>query len=230
MWARTERLWLLFDAGRWDEIVIEAEPCEDGPNARRRPGVDRGPTFRARVLAHRGRSRGAPGDGAVPAAARQIEDLQVLAPALWWGRWSQAGAGERRRALDAAPGVRSRPPRGPSRIPRDPAARRRSRRADRRRADDVAELLSDRPVYTPRTRRGGRCLPARLVEAAGPSTRPPSLTRPRRAWERWGVPPSRPRARGRARCREAMGEDAGTDERGRGPARASRHRRDATIL
>ena len=84
MWSRTERLWLLFDAGRWDEVVELAAPLDawsDEHGDAQVSTVSR--TFHARVLAHRGDLHGATAliDRTLP-VARQIGDLQVLAPAL----------------------------------------------------------------------------------------------------------------------------------------------------
>jgi len=74
--------------------------------------------------------------------------------------------------------------------------------------------LSDRPLYTPRTRLAVDVCRARLAEAAGAYTeaaeRYASLAE---AWERWGGLPEQAYAlSGRARCLEAMGQDAGTEK------------------
>ena len=84
MWSRAEGLWLRFDAGLWDELLDEvAGPRRVGRGARRRADRDGRPALPG------ARAR-APGDAETAVAladafipvARQIEDLQVLAPAL----------------------------------------------------------------------------------------------------------------------------------------------------
>ena len=134
MWSRTERLWLLFDAGRWDEIV-----ADDGPAAA--SGADAhgevqastvASTFQARVLSHRGDARprgGAHGAGRCP-VAEEIDDLQVLAPALFVSALADAAAGDP--AAAARRSLRSVPRRhggGTTRVPRDPPAGGRAARA-----------------------------------------------------------------------------------------------------
>lgn len=84
MWARVGALRLLFDLGRWDELVrctgeVMEASGELGDNAI----APVGPTYLARVLTARGRA----GNAATLLAralpeARQLEDLQVLGPAL----------------------------------------------------------------------------------------------------------------------------------------------------
>ena len=84
MWARVGSLWLLFDLGRWDELVrrtgeVMAASSELGDNAI----APVAPTYLARVLSARGRADSAAAllARALP-EARQLEDLQVLGPAL----------------------------------------------------------------------------------------------------------------------------------------------------
>jgi class 3 adenylate cyclase len=84
MWVRAERLWLLFDAGRWDELMELATVLETWADDHGDVQVGTvARLYRARVLAHRGRLPEARETIAeVLPAARQIEDLQILSPAL----------------------------------------------------------------------------------------------------------------------------------------------------
>ncbi len=102
MWGRAERLWPLFDAGRWDEILLEADALEDWAERHGDTQVSSvAATYQGRVLAHRRsftQARRAM-ERFLP-LARQIEDLQVLAPALSVGALIEAGAGEPDAALE----------------------------------------------------------------------------------------------------------------------------------
>ncbi len=82
MWARAESLWLLYDAGRWDDlldVVATLLPwaTEHGDTIIESIGL----SYRARVLAHRGLLDGlrASMQHVIP-IARQVGDLQVQAP------------------------------------------------------------------------------------------------------------------------------------------------------
>jgi class 3 adenylate cyclase/tetratricopeptide (TPR) repeat protein len=84
MWARAERLWLLFDSGGWVEIERLSEELRNWADAHGDVQVGTvARLYQARIAAHRGRAEaaGALVAGSLP-AARQIEDLQVLSPAL----------------------------------------------------------------------------------------------------------------------------------------------------
>ncbi len=84
MWARAESLWLLFDLGRWDAVVQRAGEVMGASGELGDSAIAPvAPTYLARVLCARGRV----GNAASLLArslpeARQIEDLQVLGPAL----------------------------------------------------------------------------------------------------------------------------------------------------
>ena len=84
MWSRAERMWLLFDAGRWDELLELGEVLRTW--AEEHGDVQVGTVARqygARVLAHRVRLPEAEATVAeILPAARQIEDLQILSPSL----------------------------------------------------------------------------------------------------------------------------------------------------
>lgn len=102
MWSRAERLWPLFDAGRWDEIMDETDRLlgwaeEYGDSQVASVAL----TYRARVLAHRRRSADARDltERFLP-IARIIEDLQVLAHAVSVAAFIEARDGRREAAAD----------------------------------------------------------------------------------------------------------------------------------
>jgi hypothetical protein len=83
-WLKMEALWMLFDLGRWDELLDEAAPLLGWAERHHDPQiacvVD---TYRARVEVERGgASQTAERARSALAAAREIEDPQVLVPAL----------------------------------------------------------------------------------------------------------------------------------------------------
>jgi class 3 adenylate cyclase/tetratricopeptide (TPR) repeat protein len=85
LWLRMEEMWILFDLGEWDTVLEIAQELMDWLEDHRHAGhiAANVPTFRAFVLALRGRSAEV-GDAAdaFVAAARQIKDPQEVAPAL----------------------------------------------------------------------------------------------------------------------------------------------------
>ncbi|MBI2237375.1 MAG: hypothetical protein HYU54_02470, partial [Actinobacteria bacterium] len=84
MWARAESLWLLFDLGRWDAVVQRAGEVMGASGELGDSAIAPvAPTYLARVLCARGRVGNAESllARSLP-EARQIEDLQVLGPAL----------------------------------------------------------------------------------------------------------------------------------------------------
>jgi predicted ATPase/class 3 adenylate cyclase len=84
MWSKAESTWMLFDLGRWDEIIaitdeLGAVAEEIGPGQARLLGLP----YRALVLARRGDPAGAAAvvDQVLP-KARAAADLQLLGPSL----------------------------------------------------------------------------------------------------------------------------------------------------
>lgn len=104
MWTRAEGFWLRFDAGLWNELIEEAEELE----AWAEPHGDAqiatvAKLYRARVLAHRGNATAATElTRSFLPSARQIEDLQVLAPALMVASVAHAAAGDMEQAVSHA--------------------------------------------------------------------------------------------------------------------------------
>ncbi len=84
MWTRAEGFWLRFDAGLWDELLGETAALDEWASSHGDTQiVTVAGLYRARVLAHRGEVATAVELAEVfTPAARRIEDLQVLAPAL----------------------------------------------------------------------------------------------------------------------------------------------------
>jgi class 3 adenylate cyclase len=83
-WARAERLAMLFDLGRWDELTTEANDllAWESRHGETQSGPAAMPHL-ARVQVHRGRvDEAADLVARLLPRAREIEDLQVLAPAL----------------------------------------------------------------------------------------------------------------------------------------------------
>jgi class 3 adenylate cyclase/tetratricopeptide (TPR) repeat protein len=82
MWARAESMWLLYDAGRWDDLLERTDTMIPWAEKHGDSIVGSiGLSYRARVLTHRGQGDADddPLEGAVT-IARQIGDLQVQAP------------------------------------------------------------------------------------------------------------------------------------------------------
>ncbi len=215
MWGRAERLWPLFDAGRWDEILVEADALEDWAEHHGDTQVSSvAATYVGRVLAHRRsftQARKAM-ERFLP-LARQIEDLQVLAPALSVGAMIEAGTGDPVATLELIHEFDSITAEAPAeyREIQLPEAVEAAVLAGG--SEEGARLLSDRPLYTPRTRLAVDACRARLVEAEGAyveaAGRYATLAD---AWERWGGLPERAYAlAGRVRCLERLGEDARLD-------------------
>ncbi|MGH2596274.1 MAG: ATP-binding protein [Actinomycetota bacterium] len=103
MWARAESMWLLYDAGRWDDLLERTDTMipwaeEHGDSIVGSIGA----SYRARVLAHRGQ---ADDDGPMERAvtiARQIGDLQVQAPVYVAAAVVEQARGNGGAALDHA--------------------------------------------------------------------------------------------------------------------------------
>ena len=196
-------------------ILLEAEALEDWAERHGDTQVSSvAATYQGRILAHRRsftQARRAM-ERFLP-LARQIEDLQVLAPALSVGALIEAGLGEPDAALDLIREFDRATAEAPAEYREIQLPEAIEAAVIAGRADEGAELLSDRPLYTPRTRLAVDACRARLVEAAGAhaeaAERYASLAE---AWERWGGLPEQAYAlAGRVRCLEAVGGDPGTD-------------------
>jgi tetratricopeptide (TPR) repeat protein len=103
MWARGESVWMLYDLGEWDRLLVRAdeivawdrEHASGYLQAIVRP-------YGVRVLLHRGRTADVGPDEVEEflRLARQFKDLQTLAPALATGVMAAAEGGEADRAAE----------------------------------------------------------------------------------------------------------------------------------
>jgi class 3 adenylate cyclase/tetratricopeptide (TPR) repeat protein len=101
MWSRAGTLWTLFDAGDWDRLIRESDDLLAWEE--RKGGTQVGAIalpFRARVFVHRGlvEEATALAHDYLP-RAREIQDLQVVAPALVIAALSSSAGGESDAAL-----------------------------------------------------------------------------------------------------------------------------------
>jgi class 3 adenylate cyclase/tetratricopeptide (TPR) repeat protein len=212
MWSTAESLWMLYDAGRWDEALARAEGAIEWATQQEDSQVGTvGLTYSARILAHR---------GTVDLAgelverylhtARQIGDLQILSPALvtaavvaWMNRDDPTAAGYLHEFDDATRD-------GPTeyRELQLPEAVRICRTlADPR----FAEVLAGaRPVVVARTRNAMLSVRALLAEMRGDlAGATAGFREAAEAWGRWGDPFERAHALdGTARCLSAEGPTA----------------------
>ncbi|CAN5669494.1 hypothetical protein BH18ACT17_BH18ACT17_01240 [soil metagenome] len=189
MWTRAEGFWLRFDAGLWDELLEEVGTAEQWSE-------DHGDTqiatvsriYGARVLAH----RGALGDAAelvgefLP-AARQIEDLQVLAPALVVAVVVASGTGSHEGVRSLAAELDSATAGGPTEyrelyLPEVVRAL-----VDASDPELAAHIVGDRRVHVRRTRAAMASCRALLLEAGGDDPAAAEGFRDAEdAWRSWG--------------------------------------------
>jgi tetratricopeptide (TPR) repeat protein len=83
VWSQTETLWMLFDQGRWDEVLDISAVAMERDAGTTQIGT-MASSFRALVLVRRGQVRDAAAlvDAFLP-QARNVQDPQVLSPALF---------------------------------------------------------------------------------------------------------------------------------------------------
>ena len=103
MWAGAESVWMLYDLGEWDRILVRAEEvaawdAEHGSGSLQAIVAP----YRVRVLLHRGRAAEVGSDEVevFVRLARQFKDLQTLAPALATAVLAAADAGDADRAVE----------------------------------------------------------------------------------------------------------------------------------
>ena len=215
MWGRAESLWLLYDAGRWDDVVRVAGELlpwarEHGDTIVESIGL----SYRARVLAHRGQQ---PPEDMLERSlplARQIGDLQVQAPVfvaaaiVEHARGNASSAMEHIRAFDDATED------GPTeyRELQSPEVVRVCLANGE--AELATRILGDRPVFVARTKDAVLAGRAAIAEARGDTEDALELFRAAAAaWETYGDPFERAHAlAGSARCLEALGRSDEGDE------------------
>ncbi len=189
MWTRAEGLWLRFDAGLWDELLGETELLGSW-------STEHGDTqiatvadvYRARVVAHRGDAATATDlmERALP-VAREIQDLQVLAPTLLVGVVAHATAGADAEALALVEEFDDATRAGPSEY-RELYLPELARVLIAAGTIDLAErIVGERAVHVRRTRLAVASCRALLDEARGDLDAAVSGFRAVAAeWEAWG--------------------------------------------
>jgi hypothetical protein len=189
MWSRAEGLWLRFDAGLWSEVLAETEALVAWASAHGDAQIATvADLYRARVLAHQGEIETAVAlaDGAV-SAARQIEALQVLAPALMVAIVAAAAAGEHRRAIELAEEFDEATGEGPTEY-RElylPEIVRALLAAGSR--ELAARIVGDRPVHVRRTRLAVASCRAELAAGHEDTVATARMFREAAAgWDAWG--------------------------------------------
>ncbi|HEY6566216.1 MAG TPA: hypothetical protein VI341_01745, partial [Actinomycetota bacterium] len=216
MWSRTERMWLLFDAGRWDEIVETAEQLRTWSMEHGEMQVATvADTFLARVLRYRGDTdRAVSLITRVIPAAEEIADLQVLSPALFVGALVAESLGDDVEAAVQLRAYHDITVEGPSEyreIHLPEAVRAALRLGDR---DLAGTLLDGLEVHEPRMTRALDAARAALAESDGrfdeAADRYGTVAQ---HWGAWAMPFEHAHAlAGLARCRRAQGrgDDAET--------------------
>jgi class 3 adenylate cyclase/tetratricopeptide (TPR) repeat protein len=216
MWSRAEGLWLRFDAGLWDELLDEVRDLEAWAEAHGDAQITTvARLYRGRVLTLRGEADTAVAlaDGFMP-VARQIEDLQVLAPALVVAVVAHAAAGDPPAAAALAEEFDLATADGPTEY-RElylPEVVRALIGAGE--AGLAAHIVGDRPVHVRRTRLAVTSSNAMLAEARSDlDTAVERFGEAAEGWEAWGGRFEHAHAlAGLARSLEALGRgDAGVD-------------------
>src|SRR3989442_7913365 len=83
LWAKTERMEVLYQIGEWDRALVEAdELIALGRNRIDQTLYAISHVMRSRILLLRGRHRDGTPAGELLELARPVEELQLLAPAL----------------------------------------------------------------------------------------------------------------------------------------------------
>ena len=213
MWARAESLWLLYDAGRWDDLIdvvatLLPWAIEHGDTIIESIGL----SYRARVLAHRGLFDGlrASMQHVIP-IARQVGDLQVQAPVFVTAAVVEHLQGDDARALEHVREFEQSTRDGPTeyRELQSPEVIRVCLAAGE--AELAAKVLGDRPVFVTRTRVAVLTGKALLAEADGEAEEAAPLFREAAStWESYGDPFEWAHAlEGWARCLEKLGRSEG---------------------
>ena len=189
MWTRAEGLWLRFDAGLWGDLLDEVGVLEAWAGAHGDTQITTvADLYRARVLAHRGDASSAVElANTFTPVARQIEDLQVLGPALAVAIVAHAAADDHEHASRLAEEFDAATAGGPTEY-RElylPEIVRVLLAAGR---PDLAErIVGDRDVYVRRTRLAVASSRAMLAEAHGDlETATEGFAEAASGWEAWG--------------------------------------------
>jgi class 3 adenylate cyclase/tetratricopeptide (TPR) repeat protein len=209
MWGRAESLWLLYDAGRWDDlldVVARLLPwaTEHGDTIVESIGL----SYQVRVLANRGQLNGLRRsmERVIP-IARQVEDLQVQAPVYVAAAIVEHAEGEGTVALAYVREFEETTRDGPTeyRELQSPEVIRLCLAHGE--IELAARVLGDRPVHVARTRHAVLTGKALLAEAGGDLEAAARLFADAAdAWDSYGDPFERAHALdGSARCLEGLG-------------------------
>ena len=211
MWARAESMWLLYDAGRWDELLERTATMipwaeEHGDSIVGSIGL----SYRARVLTHRGQEGAADEfpERAIP-LARQIGDLQVQAPVWVTAAVIEHARGNGGVALDHIRAFDEATAGGPSEY-RELQSPEIVRVCLANHAIELAEkIIGDRTVFVARTKNAVLTGRALLAEARGDTAHSLALFQEvAAAWETYGDPFERAHAlAGAGRCLSALDRD-----------------------
>ena len=209
MWGRAESLWLLYDAGRWDDlldVVATLLPwvTQHGNTMLESIAL----SYRARVLANRGLLDGL--DQSVRRilpVARQVGDLQVQAPVFVAAAIVADAEGDGTHALEHVREFEETTRDGPTeyRELQSPEVIRLCLAHGE--VELAAQVLGHRPVYVARTRHAVLTGKALLAEANGDLEAAARLfADAAEAWASYGSPFERAHALdGSARCLELLG-------------------------
>ena len=214
MWGRAESLWLLYDAGRWDDLLdvlatLLPWVTEHGDTVLESIGL----SYRARVLANRGLLDGLEASmQRILPVARQVGDLQVQAPVFVAAAIVEHAEGNGAHAVEHVREFEETTRGGPTeyRELQSPEVIRLCLAHGE--VELAAQVLGDRPVHVARTRHAVLTGKALLAEARGDLEAAARLFADAAdAWGSYGDPFERAHALdGWARCLEELGR---VDER-----------------
>jgi class 3 adenylate cyclase/tetratricopeptide (TPR) repeat protein len=213
MWGRAESLWLLYDAGRWDDLLAAVATLlpwatEHGDTIVESIGL----SYRARVLANRGHLDGLREsmERALP-IARQVGDLQVQAPVFVAAAIVEHAGGDGAHAVEHVRDFEEATRGGPTeyRELQSPEIIRLCLAHGE--VELATRVLGDRPVHVARTRHAVVTGKALLAEAGGDhETAAQLFADAAEAWASFGDPFERAHSLdGRARCLERLGRGDG---------------------
>ena len=216
MWARAESLWLLYDAGRWNDLLDVVTHLlqwarEHGDTIVEAISL----SYRARVLTHRAKSAAVEDllERTIP-IARTIGDLQVQAPVFVAAAVVEHARGDDAHALEHVREFEQATRDGPTeyRELHSPEVLRVCLAAGE--VELAAKVLGDRPVFVTRTQVAVLTGKALLAEARGGQDEAAALFHEAAStWESYGAPFERAHAlAGLARCLAALGRPREADE------------------
>jgi class 3 adenylate cyclase/tetratricopeptide (TPR) repeat protein len=211
MWGRAESMWLLFDAGRWDDLIDQAELLL--PWAREHGDAiveSTGLSYRTRVLTHRGLQDGWDEllDRALP-VARQIGDLQIQSPVFVAAALVEQARGNGEEAVARIREFDEATADGPAEYRELQAPEVLRIAVDLGQVELAERILGDRPVFTARTQNAVLSGRALVAEARGEQEDAQRLfEEAAAAWATYGGRFERAHAlAGQARCLERLGSE-----------------------